>query len=207
MTTNPHGVSALQVQRQLRIDRYESAWVILHKLRQAMQQAGREPLKGKVEVDKTHIDGFKDGFRRTHDLAERPLVVAAVEVRGSAAGRVRLQVIPEASESRLTGLVKASVERGAIVITDGPEGYRDLARMGYRHRPRLRAGSDGMGVRQVDRVFSHLGAWLRGTHRRIGAQHLQVYLDEFAFRLNRRWTPIGAFHALLGLATSDCPPP
>ena len=31
--------------------------------------------------------------------------------------------------------------------------------------------------------------------------HLQAYLDEFAFRFNRRRTPVAAFHILLGLAS------
>jgi len=34
---------------------------------------------------------------------------------------------------------------------------------------------------------------------------LQVYLDEFVFRFNRRKTPMAAFQTLLGIATCKSP--
>jgi transposase-like protein len=37
------------------------------------------------------------------------------------------------------------------------------------------------------------------------AKHLQVYLDEFVFRHNRRRTPMAGFQTLLGLSTSHRP--
>ena len=53
MTTDKRGISALLLQRQLGIRRYETAWRILHKLRRAMVNATREPLHGEVELDDT----------------------------------------------------------------------------------------------------------------------------------------------------------
>ncbi len=38
------------------------------------------------------------------------------------------------------------------------------------------------------------------AHHGVGHDHLQAYLDEFAFRFNRRRTPMAAFQTLLGLA-------
>jgi hypothetical protein len=45
VTTHTPGLSALQLQRQLGIGRYETAWSILHKLRRAMVRPGRDPLR------------------------------------------------------------------------------------------------------------------------------------------------------------------
>jgi len=42
MTTDKRGVSALLLQRQLGLRRYETAWMMLHKLRRAMVNAARE---------------------------------------------------------------------------------------------------------------------------------------------------------------------
>jgi hypothetical protein len=53
MSTDKRGVSALLVQRQLGLSCYETAWMMLHKLRRAMVNATREPLHGEVEVDET----------------------------------------------------------------------------------------------------------------------------------------------------------
>jgi hypothetical protein len=55
MTTDKRGVSALLLQRQFGLSGYETAWMLLHKLRRAMVNAAREPLHGEVEVDETWI--------------------------------------------------------------------------------------------------------------------------------------------------------
>jgi len=204
MATHTPGLSALQLQRQLGIRRYETAWVMLHKLRRAMVRPDREPLHQEVEVDEAYVGAEEAGLRGGRALATKALIVAAVEVRGRASGRVRLQVVPDASARSLTGFVRATVEPGALVRTDGWQGYAPLAELGYRHRPRTR-GADPRRAAQllprVHRVFGNLQTWLRGTHHGVGHKHLQVYLDEFAFRFNRRRTPQAAFQTLLGLGT------
>lgn len=60
-----------------------------------------------------------------------------VEVRGEGSGRLRLQVLSDASQKTLTAWVRALVAPGAIVHTDGWKGYDKLAGAGYEHRPRL----------------------------------------------------------------------
>ena len=55
MTTDKHGMSALLLKQQLGLARYETAWMMLHKLRRAMVNAVREPLRGQVEVDDTWV--------------------------------------------------------------------------------------------------------------------------------------------------------
>ena len=46
---------------------------------------------------------------------------------------------------------------------------------------------------------------MHGTHRSVGDEHLQVYLDEYVFRHNRRGTPMAAFQTLLGLGALHGP--
>ncbi len=124
-------------------------------------------------------------------LVDKALVVAAVEVRGTASGRVRLQVVPDASGASLTGFVRNAVEHGALVVTDGWQGYAPLTTMGYRHRARTQGDPRRAEklLPRVHRVFGNLKAWLVGTHHGVAGAHLQVYLDEFTFRFNRRRTP------------------
>ena len=100
MTTDKRGVSALLLQRQLGLSRYETAWMMLHKLRRAMVNAAREPLHGEVEVDDTWIGGPQAGLRGSRQLKGRraALVMVAVEKRGKRSGRVRMSVIPRLQE-------------------------------------------------------------------------------------------------------------
>jgi len=39
----------------------------------------------------------------------------------------------------------------------------------------------------------------------VSSEQLQVYLDEFTFRFNRRRTPMAAFQTLLGLGSTQPP--
>ena len=91
MTTDKRGISALLLQRQLALRRYETAWMILHKFRRAMVNLEREPLRGEVEVDETWIGGTQAGLRGSRQLKgqKAALVVGAVEKRGRATGRAR----------------------------------------------------------------------------------------------------------------------
>jgi transposase-like protein/ribosomal protein L37AE/L43A len=207
VTTHTPGLSALQLQRQLGLRRYETAWAMLQKLRRAMVRPDRDRLRDKVEVDESYVGGPEAGLRGGRELRDKALVVAAVEVRGAASGRVRLQVVPDASGRSLTGFIRANVDPGTIVITDGWQGYAPLTGLGYRHRPRIQ-GDPARAEKvlpRVHRVFGNLKTWLRGTHHGVGHQHLQAYLDEFTFRFNRRRTPMAAFQTLLGLGTQLAP--
>ena len=84
MTTDRRGVSALLLQRQLALRRYETAWMMLHKFRRAMVNVSREPLRGEVEVDDTWVGGPQAGLRGSRQLKGRKaaLVLVAVEKRG-----------------------------------------------------------------------------------------------------------------------------
>jgi transposase-like protein len=206
------GISALQLQRQLAIGRYETAWLILQKLRRAMVAPGREPLKGEVEVDEGFVGGRNPDRRGGRDRVGKILVGAAVEVRGAGSGRVRLTVLDDASSESLHGFIGAAVTPGAIVHTDGWNGYSGLAGRGYDHRPikqhwrkEDRKENRKEILPRAHRAISNLKTWLQGAHRGASPKHLQVYLDEFTFRHNRRSTPMAAFQALLGLSSLHAP--
>src|SRR5262245_20319199 len=97
MTTDKRGVSALLLQRQLDVSCYETAWMMLHKLRRAMVNVAREALHGEVEVDETWVGGEQAGLRGSRQLKGRraALVLVAVEKRGRGSGRIRMKVIPD----------------------------------------------------------------------------------------------------------------
>jgi hypothetical protein len=79
MTTDKRGVSALLLQRQLGLRRYETAWLMLHKLRRAMVNFSREPLHGEVEIDETWVGGPQPGIRGSRQLKGRKAALVARE--------------------------------------------------------------------------------------------------------------------------------
>src|SRR5712691_11258029 len=207
--TDKRGVSALLLQRQLGLRRYETAWMLLHKLRRAMVNAAREPLHGDVELDDTWVGGPQPGLRGSRQLKGRKaaIVMVAVENRGGASGRIRMAVILNFKQTTMTEFVKRHVSPGSTVVTDGLKGFEDLQVAGVKHvrrtQPRpsaLRKGAPSV-VPLADRGIGNLQQWLIGTYHGVSKAQLQVYLDEFVFRHNRRKTPAAAFQTLLGLGT------
>jgi transposase-like protein len=215
MTTDKRGVSALLLQRQFALRWYETAWMMLHKLRRAMVNLEREPLRGEVEVDATWVGGTQAGLRGSRQLKGRQaaLVLVAVEKRGRATGGVRLVVIPDFKSTTLIAFLKQNVARGSTVCTDRLKSFTGLAAAGFRHVTRsqpapseLRKGAKSV-VPLADRAIGNLQQWLSGTYHGVSCDQLQVYLDEFVFRHNRHRQPRAAFQTLLGLATGRKPTP
>jgi transposase-like protein len=206
VATHHPGISAKQLQRQLGLSRYETAWLILQKLRRAMVAPERERLGHEVEVDEFFVGGFDEGRKGGRQRGKKALCGVAVEVRGRGSGRLRLAVLADASQASLTEFVRSTVAPGATVHTDGWQGYNRLEAAGYERRRRSQmAEPREQLLPRAHRAVSNLKAWLHGTHRGVGDPHLQVYLDEYVFRHNRRRTPMAAFQTLLGLGAARRP--
>lgn len=215
MTTDTRGISALGLQRQLGLRRYETAWMMLHKLRRAMVNVGREPLHGEVEVDDTWIGGPQPGLRGSRQLKGRHAVpvLVAVEKRGDRSGRVRMSVLRDFKATTVTALLQQQVAPGATLYTDGLGGFAGLQEAGFDHVPlkqplrsAFRKGARSV-VPLADRAIGNLQQWLIGTYHGVSRAQLQAYLDEFVFRHNRRKQPMAAFQTLLGLGTGHTPTP
>lgn len=189
VTSQKNGASALGLKRILGMGSYETAWTWLHKLRRAMVRPDREQLQGQIEVDETYIGGLEEGLRG-RGAGGKTLVVIAAQRDGKKIGRIRLKQISDASSQNLHSFIKAAIEPGNTVITDGWAGYQGLKCLGFSHeiinlKKRQQSASELLPL--VHRVASLLKRWLMGTHQgAVSHDHLDYYLDEFTFRFNRR---------------------
>ena len=189
VTSQKHGVSALGLQRVLGFGSYQTAWAWLHKLRRAMIRPGRDKLNGEVEVDETYVGGAEVNVVGRQTIT-KSIVAIAVEIRGQGSGRVRMSRVNDVSSASLVPFVQATVSPGAVVHTDGWPSYKEIAEHGYDHRPRSISASGAPAhtvMPRVHRVAALLHRWWLGTHQgAISPKHLDYYLDEYAFRFNRR---------------------
>ena len=187
ITSQKNGMSALGLQRALGLGSYKTAWLILHKLRQAMVGPGRERLRGVVEVDETYWGAAESGGATGRLIYSKALIVVAAEQDGKGIGRIRMARIPDFDRATLHGFIRSSVEPGSTVCTDGLNSYRELE--GYIHHRQVQRSLKDVDhlLPRVHRAVSLLKRWMLGTHQgAIGHQHLDDYLNEFVFRFNRR---------------------
>lgn len=110
-----------------------------------------------------------------------------------------MEVIPDFKAATLLSFLRKHVLRGAIVYTDGVKSYVGLQEAGYKHVPRiqpsrsaLRKGTNSV-VPFADRAIGNVQQWLIGTYHGVSKDQLKAYLDEFAFRHNRRKRQMAAF--------------
>ncbi len=189
VTNTKNGMSALSLQRALGLRSYESAWLLLHKLRRAMVRPGRDLLSGEVEVDESYVGGPTVGASGRG--TGKALVAIAAQCRPEGRiGRIRLAAIPDMTGASLHGFCLDAIAPGTVIYTDGLPSYKGLGALGYEHLPTAISGTGSPAhvvMPRVHRVASLLKRWLLGTHQGGMQEHqLSFYLDEFVFRFNRR---------------------
>jgi transposase-like protein len=154
-----------------------------------MIRPDRDRLKGTVEVDETFIGGIEAGAKG-RKTETKTLVVIAVEVEEKKLGRIRFRIIPDASANSLLPFIKENISPNSIVITDGWLGYGPLKKEKYEHvihNISQREESASELLTHIHLVVSLIKRWLLGTHQgAVSPKHLAGYLDEYAFRFNRR---------------------
>src|SRR3989344_4715351 len=129
------------------------------------------------------------GIRGRGALGKVLILVAVEDKEKKGFGRIRIEIIPDASAVTLKTTIKKMVEPGSKVRTEEWKGYNPVAPEGYEHivmkRQSLEPGEDPTPL--VHRIAALLKRWLLGTHHgRVEETHLASYLDEFVFRFNRR---------------------
>ena len=179
ISTRRTGISAKDLQRILGFGSYKTAWTWLHKLRAALVRPERELLGPFVQVDEALVGGRS---------CPKQLILVAAE----AGGRVRLAHAENNDEATLKRFADRQVASDAHVVTDGLASYNERS---LNERPHEMIVQTKAERRENDTLqachwtISLLKRWLLGTHAgAVREKHLQAYLDEFAFRYNRRKT-------------------
>jgi transposase-like protein len=223
MSTHSNGLSALQLRHQLGLS-YPTAWLLEAKLRRAMVNPDRAKLSGLVEIDQAEIPYREAGV--SPEIGGRQgmiTVIGAVEVVDRETGgppqwgynkklldtrpqRIRLQVISNNEAATIEAFVKANVEPGSVVLTDGHASYGKLQALGYRHDPKV-VGlmAAHLVLPWVHRVFALLKRWGLGVYHGLRRKYVQTYLDEYCFRFNRRYWRSVSFEKILNITATQKP--
>jgi transposase-like protein len=190
MMAHKTGLSAKGLCDAYEFGSYQTAWGWLHKLRSVMIRAGRERLQGRVEIDEAYVGGKREGSRGRGAEGKTLVIVAVEGVEGGKLGRVRFRCIPSITKKHAERFVTDYIEQGSVIVTDGWKSCNKLDKLGYEHEPFIQRTGGAEALEKLDHahfVISLLKRWLSGTHHgAVKPEHLQAYLDEFAFRFNRR---------------------
>lgn len=211
ITSQKNGVSALGLQRVLGFGSYETAWAWMQKLRRAMVRPDRDLLSGIVELDQIYVGGRSAG--KVGGSSDKVPITVAVERDGrNRLGRVRFDLPERGNSLEQLEFAQQAIEPGTLIRTDGLFLFRKLTTLGYHHE--FVRGYEAEDITEVlpgvHRVASLLKRWIAGTlHHHVSLEHLPYYLDEYAFRFNRRNSAARGmlFYRLLQQATNTDPHP
>jgi len=184
-------VSALQLQRQLELGSYRSAWFMCHRIRYALKDhTPSDLLIGVVEADETYIGGRVRGRGRRY-IGNKTPVVSLVE-RG---GRVRSSVVDSVSGTELTAVLRKHVAKEARLNTDESPAYKAVGKEfaghdAVNHHIEDYAHVDESGrlvtTNTVEGFFGNSKRSIDGTHHHISRKHTHLYFAELDFKYNTR---------------------
>ncbi|MBS1994203.1 MAG: IS1595 family transposase [Cyanobacteria bacterium SZAS LIN-3] len=115
-------------------------------------------------------------------------VLVLAEREKNHAGTIVMRVLDSLSARDLKEVIVATVDEFQHIKTDGyPTHHAVLRSFPCKYEAVVCSGPDGCTqLPIVHRVISLLKTFLMGTYFGVGRKHLQLYLNEFAFRFNRR---------------------
>jgi transposase-like protein len=198
MAASKKGVSAHQLHRMLEIT-YKSAWFMAHRIREAMREVNPAPLGGEgkvIEADEAY-KGRKQiptpskhrrgaPYIKKGKAAEKRPIFALVE-RG---GPARAFSMPIVTGKNIREKLVTNASRKSRLHTDESNLYTSVgaefaAHETVNHSKKEYARGD-VTTNSAEGFFGIFTRGLVGIYQHCGEQHLQRYLDEFAFRYTHR---------------------
>ncbi|MGW8202461.1 IS1595 family transposase [Sphingomonas bisphenolicum] len=205
------GIAALQLSRDLDCQ-YKTAFVLTHKLREAMacENMGAT-VGGVVEVDGAYFGGYskpanekadrKDRRLLENQTGKRQVVVVARERDGRTLSTVA------GSEAQGVPFICSVVETGATVHADEGTAW-DALHASYdtgRVNHSFRYMDKGVCTNQAESYFSRLRRMEVGTHHHIAGPYLNAYAGEASWREDNRRIANGAQAGKVGVAAMEAP--
>ena len=196
LCSSKKGFSALQLQRELKLGSYKTAWFMMHRIRFAMEQGQMsEPLSGVVECDEAYVGGKPrpggEKSKRGRGTSKAPIMVL-VERDGSA----RCKPVERVDGATLKGEIVTNVNPNSTIMTDEFSPYNGIGNAfvgGHKqvkHREKQYSYRDAMGLaintNTAESYFALIKRGFVGVYHSMSKQHLSRYCAEYEFRWNHR---------------------
>jgi transposase len=204
MTSTRVGISAKQIQRETGVT-YKTAWRMMKQVRILM--AEKLKLLGPVEMDEAYFGG-SDSNKPQHLRGKAKTPVLGIVERD---GRVSTHVLPDASKDSILPVVGEVLHPRTMIYSDGSKTIEQVRWMGMSHKLATVNHSKGYvdgwaHTNTIDGFWSLVKRGITGVYYQVGLEYLQSYLNEYAFRYNRRHVMRPMFTQLLERTTFQvCP--
>ena len=217
MSSTKKSISAKEMQRQLGHKRYEPIWYMMQKIRTAMgSRDQRYSLSGLTEVDEgffTTVDSANRGKRRkklkrSRGSQNQTAVLVMAETKTSnkrKKGRpayscmhFKMTVMADQTAETIKEIAAEGLDSSARVKTDNARGFSKIKQVVKTHKAKTVKPKDaGKELPWVHIAISNAKRNLLNTYYHVDDTYLQNYLDEFSYKLNRRYMVEKLFERLI----------
>lgn len=204
MSATKKGFSSKEMQKQLAIKRYEPVWAMVHKLRKAMgKRDARYTLEGMIEFDEGYFTVESSEVEKSKGTRGRgaagktnvaimaestPLEDIETGEKSSQCRYFKAKVLTSHESSEINELITNSLDEKCIVFSDKSTSYVDIADLVELHiMEKSDKETTTETLRWVHITISNAKRNLLGNYHKIKGKYLQQYLDEFVYKLNRRY--------------------
>jgi transposase-like protein len=204
MTATKKGFSSKEIQKQLGLKRYEPVWAMVNKLRKAMgNRDERYTLEGMIEMDEGYFTvastdaeqekGIRGrgaaGKQNVAVMAEStPLEVIETGKKSNHVRYFKAKVLEDHKVEGINEIIKNSLDESSIVFTDKSTSYVDIADFVELHiTEKSTKKTTQETLRWVHIFISNAKRNFLGNFHKIKRKNLQLYLNEFVYKLNRRY--------------------
>lgn len=203
MTATKKGFSSKEVQRQLSLKRYEPVWAMVHKIREAMgQRDDRYRLEGMIEADEGYFSVEASKIEQNMQKAGRGSKTNQCNGNGREhrtedldTGRTdrqcryfKAKVLENHKADDTDKMLKEAIDgEKAIVFSDKSTSYINIADYVNIHMTeKSNEKTTKETLRWVHIAIGNAKIDLQKFHK-IKRKYLQLYLNEFIYKLNRRY--------------------
>jgi len=190
------GISALQLQREIGTT-YKTAWRMLRQIRLAMGNKKKKDdhdddfMQTVIEIDETYLGGKAENKHMSERVTAKgvfeKMVVLGMLERDK---EVRAFVLDDAKRDTIMAKIHENIAKGSQIMTDEHKAYYWLYSQ-YQHqvvnhsKGQYKKGADAH-TNSIEGFWSTLKRGVYGIYHHVSKKHLQLYVNEFAFRYNNR---------------------
>ena len=198
VSRDKRGLSALSLKNAIQVS-YPTAWFMLQKIRQAMGNKDQAyTLNGTVVVDDAFFGGVVEGKKRGRGTEKTTVLVAVSLNKAQEPLFAKMTILENLKVKPVSEAISEMIDIGSTIRSDAHKTLAILS--GYKHEVVV-ASKDKEKAREmlhwVDTIISNAKAYILGTYHGLPKKYLQRYLDEFCYRLNRRFSERVIFYKLV----------
>jgi len=215
ITSTKKPISALELQRQLGHKFYEPIWALLHKLRIVMgKRDDRYFLNNQIELDEgffeIKLEDKDEQLKRGRGSQRQAKVLVMTSAKpvkkkdqkpnkkASKLQFIKMKVLGSLDSETIETQVQEQIHKSSTIKTDGYRSYTNLRKYVKKHISSVVPPEEASIILPwVHTMIANAKRNFLGIHHMMSLEYIQNYLDEFCYKVNRRYFGERLFDRLL----------